>query len=161
MENQNSLKVNERKVLQLLMENKDYSFREIAKLVNLNEVSVRRLHNKLKQDNVFYTLNIPNFSSLGYNIMMVQRIDISSPYVIEIRNIIKNMMGDWKNCTDCHETYDGKVIIRSIWRNAEEFKKAHAEFYKKHGTAWLAHEQIDMIPLDNSTRLLRVSDVAF
>jgi hypothetical protein len=144
-----------------LIENQDRTFRDIAKSVNLNEVSVRRLHNKLKQENVFYSLNVPNFPALGYKIMMVQRIYIASPYLIETRNIIKNILGEWGNCIDCHETYDGKVIARSVWKNAEEFKRAHADFYKKFGTAWLQREHIDMVPLNNAGRLIRINDIAF
>jgi len=159
MEEMQSLKVNERKVLKLLMENRDYNFREIAKSVNLNEVSVRRLYNKLKQDNIFYTINVPNYAVLGYKIMMVQKIYVSSPYLIEMKSIMRNILGEWGNCTDCHETYDGKIIARSVWKNAEEFKKAHADFYKKYGTNWLQRENIDMVPLDNMTRLVRVNDM--
>ena len=143
------------------MDNKGYSFREIAKMVNLNEVSVRRLYNKLKQDNVFYSLHIPNFPVLGYKIMMVQRIYIASPYLIETKNLIKNILDEWGNCIDCHETYDGKIIARSIWKNAEEFKKAHADFYKKFGTAWLQRENIDMVPLDHASRIVRIKDIEF
>lgn len=156
-----SLKVNEEKVLRLLIENKDYTFREIAKLVSLNEVSVRRLHNKLKQDNLFYNLNVPNFPALGYRIMMVQRIYVASPHLIETRNIMRNIMAEWKNCIDCHETYDGKIIARSVWRNAEEFKSAHAGFYKKFGTDWLQRENIDMVPLENTDRIIRINELGF
>ncbi len=154
------LKVNEKKILRLMLENRDLSFREIAKLVGLNEVSVRRLHNRLKQDDIFYTLHIPNFPALGYKIMMVQKIYITSPFLIEMKGIIKNFQGEWDNCIDCHETYDGKVLCRSVWRNAEEFKEAHANFYKKFGTDWLQRESIDMVPLDNSSRLIRVKGVS-
>ncbi|MBN1543912.1 hypothetical protein JW898_00440 [Candidatus Woesearchaeota archaeon] len=157
----NSLKVNEQRVLKLLIENKDYTFREIAKLINLNEVSVRRLHNKLKQDNLFYNVNVPNFPALGYRIMMVQRIYVASPFLIETKNIIRNLLGEWTNCIDCHETYDGKIISRSVWRNAEEFKRAHAAFYKKFGTEWLQREHIDMVPLDHADRLIRISELVF
>jgi DNA-binding Lrp family transcriptional regulator len=156
-----SLKVNEKKILKLLIENKDLSFREIARLVELNEVSVRRLHNKLKQEEVFYTLHIPNFPALGYKIMMVQRIYIASPFLIETRNICKRIQDEWSNCIDCHETYDGKILARSIWRNAEEFKRAHADFYKKFGTDWLQREHIDMVPLDHSSRLVRINGISF
>lgn len=154
-----SLKTNEKRVLKLLIENKDYTFRELAKMVNLNEVSVRRLHNKMKQDSMFYTLNIPNFPVLGYKIMMLQCIQIASPHLIETGKICKQISDEWTNCIDCHETYDGKIIARSVWKNAEEFKQAHADFYKKFGTVWLQHENIDMIPLDNANRLIRVNDI--
>lgn len=156
-----SLKSNEKRILQLMLENRDLSFREIAKLVGLNEVSVRRLHNKLRQDGVFYTLHIPNYPELGYRIMMVQRIYITSPFLIEMRKLIKNFQDEWDNCIDCHETYDGKVLCRSVWRNADEFKEAHASFYKKFGTAWLQRESIDMVPLDNASRLIRIKGVSF
>ena len=156
-----SLKTNEEKVLRLLLDNQGYSFREIAKMVSLNEVSVRRLYNRMKQDNVFHSLHIPNFPILGYKIMMIQRIYIASPYLIETKNIIKNVLDEWGNCIDCHETYDGKIIVRSVWKNAEEFKKAHAGFYKKFGTSWLQRENIDMVPLDSTSRLIRIRDVKF
>jgi hypothetical protein len=133
----------------------------MAKLVDLNEVSVRRLHNKLRQEDVFHALNIPNFPALGYKIMMVQRIYVTSPYLIEIRNIIRKIMGEWENCIDCHETYDGKILARSVWKDAEEFKKSHADFYKKFGTDWLQRESIDMVPLDNASRLIRVQGIDF
>ncbi len=155
------LKPNEQRILKLLSENRDYSFREIAKMVDLNEVSVRRLHNKLRQENVFYTINVPNFPVLGYRIMMVQRIYIASPHLIETRSIMKNIMGEWSNCIDCHETYDGKILARSVWRDAEEFKAAHAAFYKKFGTDWLQREHIEMIPLEDNGRLIRISDIPF
>jgi DNA-binding Lrp family transcriptional regulator len=162
MHNHNcSLKVNEKRILKLLIENQDRSFREIAKLVNLNEVSVRRLHNKLKQENVFYSLNIPNFSMLGYKIMMVQRIYIASPFLIETKNIMNNILGEWGNCIDCHETYDGKVIARSVWKNAEAFKESHANFYKKFGTDWLQREHIEMVPLDNGGKIVRINNIDF
>jgi len=154
-----SLKSNEQRVLKLLIENKDYSFRELAKITGLNEVSVRRLHNKLKQENVFYTLNVPNFPALGYKIMMLQLMWISSHHLIETRNIVKQVMDEWWNCLDCYETYDSRIVVRSIWKNAEDFKKAHAEFYKKHGTDWLDKEHIDMIPLDESSRFLRINEL--
>ncbi|MBW2967267.1 hypothetical protein KY362_02160 [Candidatus Woesearchaeota archaeon] len=155
-----SLKANEQKVLRLLIDNKDLSFREIAKLVDLNEVSVRRLHNRLKLDNVFYSLNIPNFPALGYRIMMVQRIYITSPFLIETKKIMNNILSEWSNCIDCHETYDGKILARSVWRDPEEFKKAHACFYRKFGTDWLSREHIDMVPLDNTSRLFRVDGIS-
>lgn len=158
--NTRSLKANEQKILRLLMGNKGYTFREIAGKVNLNEVSVRRIYNKLLQEGVFHSLHIPNFPLLGYRIMMLQRIHITSPFLIETKNIIRNVLEEWDNCVDCHETYDGKIIARSVWRNAEEFKKAHADFYKKYGTEWLQREHIDMIPLDNSSRLIRIKDIA-
>lgn len=154
-----TLKANEKKILKILVENKDYTFREIAKLVNLNEVSVRRLHNKLKQENVFYSVNIPNFPALGYKILMIQRIHIASPYLIETKKIIRNILDEWGNCVDCHETYDGKIIARSVWRNAEGFKEAHADFYKKFGTAWLQREYIDMVPLDKAGKLVRINQL--
>ena len=154
------LKDNEKNILRLLLDNKDYSFKEIAKMVDLNEVSVRRIYNKLKQENIFYTLNIPNFPSLGYKIMMVQRIYIASPFLIETKKIMKNMLDEWVNCIDCHETYDGKILIRSVWKSAEEFKKAHADFYKKFGTEWLQREHIDMVPFDLGNRLIRVRDIS-
>jgi DNA-binding Lrp family transcriptional regulator len=156
-----SLKENEKRILKLLLENKDHSFREMAKLVDLNEVSVRRLHNKLRQEGVFQALNIPNFPALGYKIMMMQRIYVTSPYLIEIKNIIGQIMGEWENCIDCHETYDGKILARSVWKDAEEFKQAHADFYKKFGTAWLQRESIDMVPLDDGSRLVRVEGISF
>jgi DNA-binding Lrp family transcriptional regulator len=153
-----SLKPNEQKVLRLLIENRDYTFREIAKLVGLNEVSVRRLHNKLRQDNVFYSLNVPNFPALGYRVLMVQKLQLASQHLIETRSIIGNMLKEWQNCIDCHETYDGKVIARSVWRNAEEFKRAHAEFYRKFGTGWLQDEQIDMVPLEGNGAFMRIQN---
>jgi len=154
-----SLKVNEQRVLKLLVENKDYSFRELAKLTGLNEVSVRRIHNKLKEENVFSTVNIPNFSKLGYKIMMLQLIWISSHHLIETKNIIRMVMDEWWNCIDCFETYDSRIVVRSVWKNAEDFKSAHAEFYKKHGTDWLDKEHIDMIPLESSGRIIRISSI--
>jgi DNA-binding Lrp family transcriptional regulator len=157
--NTRSLKANEQKILRLLMDNKGHTFREIAKQVNLNEVSVRRIYNKLMQEDVFQSLHIPNFPLLGYKIMMLQRIYIASPFLIETKNIIRNVLDEWNNCVDCHETYDGKIIARSVWKNAEEFKKAHADFYKKFGTEWLQRENIDMIPLDNSSRLIRIKGI--
>jgi DNA-binding Lrp family transcriptional regulator len=156
-----SLKSNEKAVLKLLLENRDYSFREMAKLAGLNEVSVRRLHNKLKQDQVFYSLNIPNFPALGYMILMLQRVYISSPHLIEAKSIAKRFLDEWGNCIDCHETYDGKILVRSVWKNADEFKRAHADFYRKFGTDWLQRERIEMIPLDNANQLLRIKDIAF
>ena len=159
--NTRQLKSNEQKILRLLMDNKGYTFREIAKLVNLNEVSVRRLYNKLKQEDVFHSLHIPNFPLLGYRIMMVQNIHIASPFLIETKSIMRNVLDEWSNCIDCHETYDGKIIARSVWKNAEEFKKAHADFYRKFGTDWLQREDIDMIPLDNQSRLIRIKDLGF
>jgi len=153
-----SLKQNEQKVLKLLTENKDYSFREIAKLVGLNEVSVRRICNKLKLDGVFHTVNIPNFPALGYNVLMMQRIRVSGSHLIETKSIIGNVLKEWPNCIDCHETYDGKIIARSVWRNAEDFKEAHAGFYKKFGTGWLEHEEIDMVPLEGNGAFMRIQD---
>lgn len=155
----NSLKANEKRVLQILVENQDYTFREIAKRVGLNEVSVRRLHNKLKQEGVFRNINIPNFPLLGYRIMMVQRIYITSPHLIETKRIMKNILDEWPNCIDCHETYDGKIIARSIWSDAEAFKSAHAGFYKKFGTEWLQRENIDMVPLDHESHLVRINHI--
>ncbi len=160
-ENRRSLKVNEKKILKLLMDNKDYTFREIAKQVNLNEVSVRRLHNRLKQDDIFHSLNVPNFAALGYNILMLQKIHVTSPYLIETKKIISDLMAEWNNCIDCHETYDGKIFVRSVWRNAEAFKKAHADFYRKFGTKWLQQEHIDMVPLDHSAKMIRINGVDF
>jgi len=154
-----SLKTNEQKILRLLLENKDYSSREIARKVGLNEVSVRRLSNKLRQDDVFHSLNIPNFPMLGYKVLMVQRIYVASPHLIEIPGIIRNIQDEWRNCIDCHETYDGKILVRSVWPAAEDFKTAHAGFFKKFGTEWLQREHIDMVPLDQKSRLINVRDI--
>ena len=155
-----SLRLNEKKILQMLVENKNYVSREIAKSVELNEVSVRRIINRLKQENILYTLNIPNFPALGYKVMMVQRIYITSPFLIETKKIMQNMLNEWSNCIDCHETYDGKILARSVWKSAEEFKNAHAAFYRKFGTEWLQREHIDMIPLDEEQRMIRVKGIS-
>ncbi|MFC1723672.1 winged helix-turn-helix transcriptional regulator [Nanoarchaeota archaeon] len=155
-----SLKVNEQKILGLLLENKGYSFKEIAKLVGLNEVSVRRIHNRLKQEEIFTTLNIPNFPVLGYKILMVQKIHVSSPFLISTKKLIDSFMHEWDNCIDCHETYDGKIIVRSVWRNADCFKLAHTDFFRTHGTDWLDTEDIDMIPLDDDSEILRIKSMA-
>jgi len=142
-----SLKDNEQKILGLLLENKGYTFKEIAKLVGLNEVSVRRIHNRLKQEEIFTTLNIPNFPVLGFKILMVQKIRVSSPFLISTKRLIDSFLLEWDNCIDCHETYDGKIIVRSVWHNADRFKSAHTDFFRTHGTDWLDSEDIDMIPL--------------
>ena len=155
-----SLKANEQRILSLLIENQGYTFKEIAKKVGLNEVSVRRIHNRLRQENVFSTLNIPNFALLGYKVMIVQRMGVASSHLIETPRIICNFLDQWSNCIDCHETFDGKVIARSVWKSADEFKSHRLDLLKKFGTDWLQDEQIDMIPLDSSKDLLRIDDVS-
>ncbi|HII71509.1 TPA: winged helix-turn-helix transcriptional regulator [Candidatus Woesearchaeota archaeon] len=154
-----SLKDNERRILSLLVENQDYTFKEIAKLVGLNEVSVRRIHHRLRQENVFHTLNIPNFSLLGYRMLILQNITVTSPFLIQTKRMMGCFLDEWPNCVCCHETYDGKILVRSVWRDADDFKKAHGFFFQKHGTDWIAGEQIDMVPLDHCSEILRIKDI--
>ncbi|MBW3000041.1 winged helix-turn-helix domain-containing protein [Candidatus Woesearchaeota archaeon] len=151
-----TLKKNEQAVLHHLLLNEGLSHKEIGKKIGINEASVRRICNKLRQENVYYNLNVPNFSLLGKKVLMVQKIHISSPHLIEIRNIINNILADWGSCVDCKETFDGRIIVRSIWENTQAFRKAHAAFFKKHGTEWLTRESIDLIPLGEEGKFIRV-----
>lgn len=148
------MRQNEERILRLVIENNDRSYKEIGEKVGLNEVSVRRICNKLKDEGLYRTVHIPNFPSLGLHVLMVQQLELKSPFLIEAKKIIDNFKSEWDNCIDGLESFDGKLIIRSIWKDNESFKTARAEFYKKFGTDWLKRENTDMVPL-NGEELIR------
>ena len=66
------------------------------------------------------------------------------------------IVSDWDNCIDCHSTFDGKVILRSVWRSTEEFRNARNIFHRRFGMDWLVSEELDMIPLSENRPLFNV-----
>jgi len=142
------MRQNEEKVLRLVIENRGLTYKKIGDIVGLNEVSIRRICNKLKEEKMYRSVHIPNFPSLGLHVMMIQQLELKSSFLIEAKNIVGNFKMEWDNCIDGLESFDGKLIVRSIWKDTESFKQARAEFYKKFGTEWLQRENTDMIPLD-------------
>ncbi len=153
-----SLKVNEKRVLELLLENKGYTFKEIAKEVDLNEVSVRRIHNRLRQDGVFTNLNIPNYALLGFRTMIVQSIKVASSSLVETGRLMRSLM-QWNNCVDCYETYDGKIIVRSVWSSPDDFKHARDIFLKENGSSWFEQETVDMVPLNDKQCFINIRNI--
>lgn len=132
------------------------SYQDIGKKVGLNEASVRRICNNLRQEDVFYQLNVPNFASLGHSVLIIQTIHISNGSFMQAKEIADNFRKEWDNCVDCHETFDWKIIVRSIWPNVETFKNKHVEFFKKNGTSWLTKENIDLVPLKEDGKFIRI-----
>jgi hypothetical protein len=150
------LRNNEQAVLKYLLSNEGHTYQDIGKKVGLNEASVRRICNNLRTEDVFYQLNVPNFAGLGHTVMIIQTMHLSNAAFMQAKEISDNFKKEWDNCVDCHETFDWKIIIRSVWPNVEAFKCKHVEFFKKYGTSWLTKESIDLIPLKEDSKFIRI-----
>ncbi|MFC1752759.1 winged helix-turn-helix transcriptional regulator [Thermoproteota archaeon] len=142
------LKENELKVLHSILLNKNLSYGEIAKESGITEGSVRRISNRMKQEGIFKEMNVPNFAMLGFKVMILQIVKIASPRAKDIPSIIRKVKDKWHNCVDCHETFDGKIVIRSVWKEPDDFKNSRTQLHQEIGTDWLLQEDIEMIPLE-------------
>lgn len=132
------------------------SYQDIGKKVGLNEASVRRICNNLRQEDVFYQINVPNFAALGFTVLIIQTIHVANGSFMQAKEIAENFKKEWDNCVDCQETFDWKIIVRSIWPSVESFKNKHVEFFKKYGTSWLTKESIDLVPLKEDGKFIRI-----
>jgi hypothetical protein len=91
--------------------------------------------------------------------MIIQKLSVKSRSLPDVPFITSKIESEWKNCIDCHETFDGKVYVRTVWRNAEEFKNARTKFHQKHGMDWLAGEEVDMVPLNEQRSVIKVKSL--
>ena len=146
----------ERKVLDFITANMNATPKEIARSVGIDENTARRLYNRLFADNACTQLIVPNYALLGFKVMIVQKLKLNSKLIPDTHFIISKIESEWKNCIDCHETFDGQLYVRSVWKNAEEFKNARTKLHQKHGVDWLALEEVDMVPLNEDKRILNV-----
>lgn len=138
----------ERRILGYILQNTNATPKEIARAVGVNEQTARRLYNRLFAENVCSQIIVPNYPLLGFRVMIIQKLDVKSRSLSDIPFIASKIESEWSNCIDCHETFDGKIYVRSVWKSAEEFKNARTKFHQRHGMDWLAGEDVDMIPLN-------------
>jgi len=146
----------ERKVLDFMTKNVSATPREMAKAVGINENMAKKLYNKLFAENVCSQLIVPNYAMLGYEVMIIQRLKIKSKNLPDIPLITARIESDWRNCIDCHETFDGKIYVKSVWRNAEEFKNARTRLHENQDMKWLSSEEVDMVPLNERRNIIKV-----
>lgn len=146
----------EQRILDHVTRNPNATMKELAKAAGIDENSARRMYNRLFAENVCSQVILPNYALLGYRVMIVQKLSIKSRSLADIPFITAKIESEWSNCIDCHETFDGKVYVRSVWPNAEEFKNARTRFHQKHGMDWLAGEEVDMVPLNEQRSVIKI-----
>jgi len=146
----------ERKILSHITKNANATPKEIARAANIDELTAKRLYNRLFAENVCSQVIVPNYALLGYKVMIVQKLGIKSKSLSDIPLITSKIEAEWMNCIDCHETFDGKVYVRSVWKNAEDFKNARTRLHQKYGMDWLAGEEVDMVPLNSQRSMMKV-----
>ena len=139
-----------------LFARRDLSFRELARAADTDEKTAKRLYNRLFAENVCSHVVIPNYSLLGYNVMMIQKFSVKKEALPDIGLLVARMMSQWKNCIDCMETFDGKILMRSVWKSAPEFRDARSDFHSRFGIDWLEKEELEMVPLDTNKRMLKI-----
>ncbi len=149
----------EKRILDFITKDVNATPKEIARASGTDESTVKRLYNRLFAENVCSQVILPNYALLGYRVMIVQRLGVKSGSLPDLHFIVSKILAEWKNCIDCHETFDGKIYVRSVWRDAEEFKEARTRFHQRHGTDWLAGEEVDMVPLNERKRLIDVKSL--
>ncbi|MBN1543878.1 winged helix-turn-helix transcriptional regulator [Candidatus Woesearchaeota archaeon] len=153
------LEKTERDILNCITRSPNATPKEIAREVGTDENTAKRLYNRLFAENACSQLVLPNYALLGYKVMIVQKLSIKSRSLPDAPFIIAKIESEWKNCIDCHETFDGKVFVRSVWKNAEEFKDARTRFHQKHGMDWLGGEDVDMVPLNEQKGVIAVRGI--
>jgi hypothetical protein len=146
----------ERKVLSSISKNPSATPREIARETGIDEQTARRLYNRIFAESVCSQVVLPNYPLLGYSVMIIQKLLVKSKSLTQIPAIVAKIESEWSNCIDLHETFDGKICVRSVWKNAEDFKDARKMFHQKHGMDWLAGEEVDMVPLNEQRGVIRV-----
>jgi DNA-binding Lrp family transcriptional regulator len=146
----------ERSILDYMTRNVNATQKELAKAAGTDEKTAKRLYNRLFAENVCSQVIVPNYALLGYKVMIIQKLGVKSRSLSDLPFITAKIESEWKNCIDCHETFDGKIYVRSVWSNAEEFKNARTRFHQKHGMDWLAGEEVDMIPLNEQKSVFKV-----
>jgi DNA-binding Lrp family transcriptional regulator len=146
----------ERRILGYVTENMNATPKEIARAVGTDEQTARRLYNRLFAENACSQLIVPNYALLGYKVMMIQKLRLKSTSLPDTHRLMSKIESEWRNCIDCHETFDGSIYVRSVWRNAEAFKDARARLHQKHGVDWLESEDVDMVPLSEQRGVIRV-----
>ena len=146
----------ERRILDYITRNANATEKEIAKAAGTDENTARRLYNRLFAENACSQVILPNYALLGYKVMIVQKLKVKNKSLPDVHFIMSKIDSEWGNCLDCHETFDGKIFVRSVWKNAEEFKNARIRFHQKHGMDWLAGEEVDMVPLNEQRSIMKV-----
>ena len=149
------LKKNELETLRHLLAG--LPFKEIAKNTCLNEVTIRRIAQRLKKRKIYSSLNLPDFAKLEYNFLVIQRLTVSSRFYLEINSILEDFRCHWPNCLDYKETIDNRLVIRSVWRSIDDFRRAKREFHQRKGKEWIKEESLDIIPLKEDEELIRIS----
>ncbi len=149
------LDVIEKKILGYIMTNVNATPREIARAVGTDENTAKRLYNRLFSENLCSQMIVPNYSLLGFKVMIVQKLTIKNKSLAEMPSVISKIESEWSTCIDCHETFDGKVYVRSVWKSAEDFKNARTRLHQKYGQEWLAGEEVDMVPLNAQRSVIK------
>jgi len=146
----------ETRMLDYMSRNTNATMKELAKSVGVDEQTAKRIHNRMFAENVCSQIFVPNYALLGYKVMIVQKLNVNSNSLPDVPYITSKILSEWKNCIDCHETFDGKIYVRSVWRNADEFRSSRTKFHKRHGMDWLAGEEVDMVPLNPERSIINV-----
>ena len=146
----------EKRIIDYITKNVNATPKEIAKAADTDEQTAKRLYNRLFAENACSQIILPNYALLGYKVMIVQKLRVKNKSLPDVQFITSKIESEWSNCIDCHETFDGKIFVRSIWKNAEEFKNARIRLHQKHGMDWLAGEEVDMVPLNEQRSIIKV-----
>jgi DNA-binding Lrp family transcriptional regulator len=149
----------ERKIMDYVTENAHATPKEIARAVDTDEQTARRLYNRLFAENACSQVILPNYAMLGFKVMIIQKLKVKNKSLPDVAFIKAKIESEWTNCIDCHETFDGKIFVRSVWKNAEEFKDARIRLHQKHGMEWLSGEEVDMVPLNEQRSIFRVKSL--
>jgi DNA-binding Lrp family transcriptional regulator len=146
----------ERRILDHITKDPNATPKELARAAGTDEQTAKRIYNRLFAESVCSQVILPNYALLGYKVMIIQKLGVKSKSLSDVHFITAKIESEWKNCIDCHETFDGKIYVRSVWNNAEEFKNARTRFHQRHGMDWLAGEEVDMIPLNEQRNIFKV-----
>ena len=146
----------ERRILSYIIANMNATPKEIARAVSIDEQTAKRLYNRLFAENACSQLIVPNYALLGYKVMMIQKLKLKGDSLPDTHFLVSKIESEWKNCIGCHETFDGSIYVKSVWRNAEEFKDARTVLHQKHGLEWLESEEVDMVPLSEHKGVMSI-----
>lgn len=145
----------EKRILSYMMRNPNATPKEMARAADTDDNTAKRLYNRLFAENACSQVILPNYALLGFKVMIIQKLRIKSKSLPDLPFITSKFESEWSSCIDCHETFDGKLYVRSVWRNAEEFKEARTRFHERNGMEWLAGEEVDMVPLNEQRGVIK------
>ena len=124
-------KEDEKKVMNCLFQNNSCTIKEISKETGIEFNKVNRIYNRILSEGFCSRIFLPNYGLIGYNILIIQRINVRRKELGNIDLIRTRFKKEWVNCLDIHETFDGLVYIRSVWKSPEDFSIAKNRLHEK------------------------------